>query len=100
MPTETSSWCAEPVLGPAQPDPGAGDIVVGSEHQADATRFLTEMRDRLAAFGLTLHGEKTRLIRFGRFAAANRRERGESKPETFNLLGLTHICGHNRDGRF
>jgi RNA-directed DNA polymerase len=78
----------------------ADDIVVGFEHQADATRFLAKMRDRLAAFGLTLHGEKTRLIRFGRFAAANRQERGESKPETFNFLGLTHICGRNRDGRF
>jgi hypothetical protein len=60
----------------------ADDIVVGFEHQADAMRFLTEMRERLAAFALTLHGEKTRLIRFGRFAAQHRKERGEGKPET------------------
>jgi hypothetical protein len=65
----------------------ADDIVVGFEHQADAARFLTEMRERLAAFALTLHGEKTRLIRFGRFAAQNRKERGEGKPETPAFAG-------------
>ena len=78
----------------------ADDIVVGFEHQADAERFMAEMRERLAAFALTLHGEKTRLIRFGRFAAQNRRERGEGKPETFNFLGFTHICGRSRRGGF
>ena len=44
-------------------------------------------------FGLALHPEKTRLIEFGRFAAENRRKRGEGKPETFTFLGFTHICG-------
>ncbi len=78
----------------------ADDIVVGFEHQAEAERFMAEMRERLAAFALTLHGEKTRLIRFGRFAALNRRERGEGKPETFNFLGFTHICGRSRGGGF
>ena len=78
----------------------ADDIVVGFEHEADATRFLAEMRQRLATFALTLHGEKTRLIRFGRFAALNRKERGEGKPETFNFLGFTHICGRARTGGF
>src|SRR6478736_5889895 len=68
----------------------ADDIVAGFQHQADAERFLAEMRERLARFALTLHGEKTRLIRFGRFAAQNRKERGEGKPETFNFLGFTH----------
>jgi len=78
----------------------ADDIVVGFEHRADAERFLAEMRERMAAFALALHGEKTRLIRFGRFAALNRMERGEGKPETFNFLGFTHICGRSLDGRF
>ena len=90
----------------------ADDIVVGPRvrpsagprtcflHQADAERFLAEMRERLARFALTLHGEKTRLIRFGRFAARNRKERGEGKPETFNFLGFTHICGRSLSGRF
>jgi RNA-directed DNA polymerase len=78
----------------------ADDIVVGFEHKADAERFLAEMRERLATFALTLHGEKTRLIEFGRRAAANRSSRGEGKPETFNFLGFTHICGRSRSGRF
>ena len=58
-------------------------------------------RDRLAKFGLEVSAEKTRLIRFGRFAALNRRERGQSKPETFTFLGFTHYCGTRRsDGSF
>lgn len=78
----------------------ADDIVVGFEHRDDAERFLAAMRERLAAYALTLHGEKTRLIRFGRFAAQNRKERGEGKPETFNFLGFTHICGRSLRGGF
>jgi len=52
-------------------------------------------------FGLGLHPDKTRLIEFGRFAASNRKQRGEGKPETFNFLGFTHMCGKTRKtGRF
>ena len=78
----------------------ADDIVVGFEHQADAERFWTDMRARLAEFCLTLHGEKTRLVEFGRHAAKNRRARGLGKPETFTFLGFTHISGHSRRGEF
>jgi hypothetical protein len=50
---------------------------------------------------LELHSEKTRLIEFGRFAAERRKRRGEGKPETFNFLGFTHICGTNHQtGKF
>jgi RNA-directed DNA polymerase len=52
-----------------------------------------ELRERLAKFGLELHADKTRLIEFGRFAAQNRKQRGEGKPETFTFLGFTHFCG-------
>src|SRR5262249_48864701 len=79
----------------------ADDAVLGFEHQADAERFLEQLRERLRKFGLELHPEKTRLIEFGRYAAANRKKRGEGKPETFNFLGFTHICGTNyRTGNF
>ena len=50
--------------------------------------------------GLALNAEKTRLIRFGRFAAQQRAERGLGKPETFDFLGFTHLCGKTKDGRF
>jgi RNA-directed DNA polymerase len=71
----------------------ADDFVVGLQHRGDAERFLRELGGRMEQFGLALHPEKTRLIEFGRFAAANRRQRGEGKPETFTFLGFTHICG-------
>lgn len=71
----------------------ADDTVVGFEHRFEAVRFLDALRARMQQFGLTLHPDKTRLIEFGRFAAEHRRRRGQSKPETFNFLGFTHICG-------
>lgn len=71
----------------------ADDLVVGFQHRADAEQFLQEFKERLGRFGLELHGEKTRLIEFGRFAEATRRQRGEGKPETFTFLGFTHLCG-------
>jgi group II intron reverse transcriptase/maturase len=78
----------------------ADDIVAGFEHKADAERFLVDLGERMAKFALTLHPDKTRLIEFGRFAAANRERHGLGKPETFNFLGLTHICGRSRRGGF
>ena len=58
------------------------------------------MRERLKEFALSLHPEKTRLIEFGRFAAENRKRRGLGKPQTFNFLGFTFICGKSRRGKF
>lgn len=78
----------------------ADDIVVGVEKADDAKRFIQAMRARLEQFMLTLHPDKTRLIEFGRFAAANRAKRGLSKPQTFDFLGFTHISGCDRCGRF
>jgi len=70
--------------------------VLGFERREDAERFLREVRERLAKFGLELHPEKTRLIEFGRYAHERRRRRGEGKPETFDFLGFTHLCGRTR----
>jgi len=78
----------------------ADDLVFGFEHEADARRFLDAMRARLEAFALSLHPDKTRIIEFGRFAASDRAARGLGKPETFNFLGFTFICGKSRRGRF
>lgn len=71
----------------------ADDFVLGFQYRKQAERFLAELRKRLADFGLELHSEKTRLIQFGRFAAEDRKRDGAGKPETFNFLGFTHICG-------
>src|SRR5437867_2263317 len=78
----------------------ADDFVVGFEHRVEAERFLTELRERFARFGLELHPDKTRLIEFGRFADRDRRQRGGGKPETFNFLGFTHSCAKTRAGKF
>ena len=74
----------------------ADDAVVGFEHRHDAERFLADLRERFAAFGLGLADEKTRLIEFGRYAARNRKARGLSKPESFDFLGFTHACGKTK----
>src|SRR5689334_11789918 len=78
----------------------ADDFIVGFQHGSDAERFRDEMRERLGKFALSLHPEKTRLIEFGRFAAERRKRRGLGKPETFNFLGFTFICGKTRAGKF
>jgi RNA-directed DNA polymerase len=78
----------------------ADDVVVGFEHESDARRFWDAMRERLRKFSLSLHPEKTRLLEFGRHAATNRKRRGLGKPETFNFLGFTFICGKSLRGRF
>lgn len=79
----------------------ADDFVMGFQHEAEARRFLEELRDRFRKFSLELHPDKTRLLRFGRFARRDvRRFDGKKKPETFDFLGFTHFCGVNRNGKF
>ena len=78
----------------------ADDVIVGVQHRAAAERFLAELRERFAKFGLELHPEKTRRLEFGSYAAERRRRAGQGKPETFDFLGFTHICGKKRNGRF
>lgn len=74
----------------------ADDGVVGFEHREDAERFLVDLQARFRQFGLEVHPDKTRLIEFGPHAIANRKQRGEGKPETFDFLGFTHICERHR----
>jgi group II intron reverse transcriptase/maturase len=78
----------------------ADDFVIGFREESDARRCFAELREQLAKFGLELHPDKTRLIQFGRFAEERRAKRGEGKPETFDFLGFTHICGKTRRGDF
>lgn len=78
----------------------ADDLVVGFEHEAEARRFWDAMRTRFEQFSLELHGEKTRLLEFGRYAIERRQRNGQGKPQTFNFLGFTFICGRTRRGAF
>ena len=78
----------------------ADDFVMGFQHEADAVRFRTDLQQRLERFGLEVNPDKTRLMRFGRYAEEQRRKLGEGKPDTFDFLGFTHICGKSRTGNF
>jgi len=78
----------------------ADDFVAGFEYEDDARQFLVDLRERFAKFGLELHPDKTRLLEFGRHAAWRRAARGVGKPETFDFLGFTHLCGKTKTGRF
>ncbi len=79
----------------------ADDFVLGFQHRQEAERFLEQLRKRLADSGLELHSDKTRLIQFGRFAAEDRKREGKGKPETFDFLGFTHMCGTiHKSGKF
>lgn len=78
----------------------ADDIVLGFQHRRDAVVFDRELEQRMAKFGLVLHPDKTRLIEFGSYAQERRARRGQGRPETFDFLGFTHICGRARSGSF
>lgn len=79
----------------------ADDFIIGFQNQGEAQLFLSELQIRFQKFGLTLHPDKTRLLEFGAFAIDNRRKRGQGRPESFNFLGFTHICGKKRsNGKF
>lgn len=80
--------------------PGATHLVIGFQNKADAERFRDELKDRMQKFNLELHPDKTRLLEFGSYAVRNRKRRGEGKPETFDFLGFTHICGEKRSNGY
>ena len=64
----------------------ADDTIVGFQHEHEARVFLDDLKERMRAFELALHPDKTK----------QRMERGEGKPETFDFLGFTHFCTRSR----
>lgn len=78
----------------------ADDFVIGFQYYSDAKIFAKELRKRLSKFNLKLNEQKTHMIQFGRFAERDRDERGKGKPETFDFLGFTHICGKSKKGNY
>ena len=77
----------------------ADDLVLGFQHESDAHRFLDAMRARFEEFALSLHPDKTRLIEFGRHAAAARAARAR---QTGNLQfpGVHPHLRRSRRGNF
>ena len=79
----------------------ADDAVLGFQYRKDADKFLEELQERVRKFGLELHPEKTRLIEFGRFAAEDRKKRGEGKAGNLQFSGFhSHLWEEPQDGYF
>jgi group II intron reverse transcriptase/maturase len=70
----------------------ADDFVMAFELEQDVQAMRVALADRLAQFGLELHADKTRVIRFGRSAPTDCARDGRRRPETFDFLGFTHIA--------
>ena len=75
------------------------DFVVSFQYRQEAEDFQEQLRERFARFNLQLAEDKTRLLLFGRFAAAMRAKQSR-RPETFEFLGFKHVCGVDRAGKF
>jgi RNA-directed DNA polymerase len=91
---------AKLLLGAAKVVRYADDFLIGLEHEWEAKKLRARLEERFNKFGLVLHPEKTKTIRFGRFAARDCVKDGQKRPTTFDFLGFTHICGVNRKGKF
>jgi group II intron reverse transcriptase/maturase len=78
----------------------ADDLVMGFQYESDARAMQAALAERLAKFGLKLHPTKTRVMRFGRFARQDCARDGRKRPETFDFLGFTHVCGRGMDGQY
>jgi RNA-directed DNA polymerase len=73
----------------------ADDFVIGSTDETDARRVLAVLPKRFGKYGLQLHPDKTRLVRFQR---PDDRDGPPDEPESFDLLGFTHYWGRSRRG--
>jgi len=89
-------WRNQPGRGDVIVVRWADDFVVGFQSLGQARQCLAELRARFKKFSLTLHPDKTRLIKFGRYAIEDRRKRGAGRPERFTFLGFEHIVGKKR----
>ena len=73
----------------------ADDFVIGSELESDARRIMEVLPQRFRRFGLTIHPEKTKLVKFGK---PPKKEQTGPKKETFDFLGFTHYWAKSQRG--
>ncbi len=95
-----NKWRKAPARGDVVIVRFCDDFVVGFQYRKDAERFYSELVERFRKFSLELNSGKTRVLEYGRYAAQSRIRKGQGKPETFNFLGFTFICGKTRKGKF
>ena len=75
----------------------ADDFVVGVELESDARRFMAVLPKRFNRFKLTIHPEKTKLVRFHPLQAG---EKAGVECRTFDFLGFTHYWAQSLSGRW
>jgi len=75
----------------------ADDFVIGCEMESDARRVMEALPKRFSRYGLTIHPEKTKLVKFGK---PPKQEQGGSKNGTFDFLGFTHYWAKSRRGNW
>jgi RNA-directed DNA polymerase len=78
----------------------ADDFVIGTAREDDARRIMEVLPKRMSKYGLTVHPEKTRLVRFTppEPADSDAEDRERPEPRTFDFLGFTHYWGGTRKG--
>jgi group II intron reverse transcriptase/maturase len=79
----------------------ADDFVIVFESEADAQKVQAVLPKRFGRFGLTIHPDKTRLVRFVA-PSGESRPGGSGRqcgPGTFDFLGFTHYWGKSRKGK-
>jgi len=78
----------------------ADDFVIGTAREDDARRIMEVLPKRMSKYGLTVHPEKTRLVRFEPLQAddSETEERDPPEPRTFDFLGFTHYWGRSQRG--
>ncbi len=80
----------------------ADDAVIIVEEESDAQRIMDALPKRLGRFGLTMHPEKSRLVRFRQPKFTWRPKQddddGFQPPGSFDFLGFTHFWGNTRKG--
>lgn len=80
----------------------ADDFVLVFQSERDARRVHAVLPKRFAKYGLRLHPEKTRLVRFRQPPPRGKKRSStkEVRPEAFDLLGFTHYWGLSRNGHW
>ncbi len=78
----------------------ADDFVIGAAREEDAQRIMEVLPKRMSQYGLTVHPEKTRLVRFEppQASRSETEERDPPEPTTIDFLGFTHYWGRSRRG--
>jgi group II intron reverse transcriptase/maturase len=78
----------------------ADDFVIVFTNQKDALQVMEMLPGRFGEYGLSVHPDKTRLVDFRHPSHSGRKRDGNSKPDTFDLLGFTHFWGKSRKGNW